>query len=167
MSDASGNGNGNGKDPNGHLAALESEAETGSAADAKKVAADARASATHGPNRAAAAGMPAEKPQDLTGSVKRLAGLMRPERMGAIIVIVVAIVSVTLTVIGPKVLGRGTDVIFEGLRGGTGIDFTRLHNILLLAVGLYVVAWVLSYAQNYILAGVVQRTMSRIRTDVE
>ncbi|MGB4104742.1 MAG: ABC transporter ATP-binding protein, partial [Candidatus Microthrix parvicella] len=115
----------------------------------------------------AAAGMPAEKPQDLTGSVKRLAGLMRPERMGAIIVIVVAIVSVTLTVIGPKVLGRGTDVIFEGLRGGTGIDFTRLHNILLLAVGLYVVAWVLSYAQNYILAGVVQRTMSRIRTDVE
>ena len=102
MSDASGNGNGNGKDPNGHLAALESEAETGSAADAKKVAADARASATHGPNRAAAAGMPAEKPQDLTGSVKRLAGLMRPERMGAIIVMVGAIVSVAIVSVDPR-----------------------------------------------------------------
>ncbi|MFZ2547823.1 MAG: ABC transporter ATP-binding protein [Candidatus Microthrix subdominans] len=141
--------------------------DAGSANDTKKLAAESRASASHGPNRAAAAGMPAEKPQDLTGSVKRLAGLMHPERMGAIVVMVVAVVSVTLTVIGPKVLGRATDVIFAGVKGGGGIDFARLHNILLFAVGLYLVAWVLSYAQNYLLAGVVQRTMSRIRTDVE
>ncbi|CCM62826.1 MAG: ABC transporter ATP-binding protein [Candidatus Microthrix parvicella] len=157
----------NGRNPNAHLADLESDAETGSAADAKKVAADARASATQGPNRAAAAGMPAEKPQDLAGSVKRLAGLMGPERIGAIMVVLLAIVSVTLTVIGPKVLGRATDVIFSGIGSKGGIDYTRLHNTLLLAVGLYLVAWILSYGQNYLLAGVVQRTMSRIRTDVE
>ncbi|NLH65513.1 MAG: ABC transporter ATP-binding protein, partial [Candidatus Microthrix parvicella] len=78
-----------------------------------------------------------------------------------------AIVSVTLTVIGPKVLGRATDVIFSGIGSKGGIDYTRLHNTLLLAVGLYLVAWILSYGQNYLLAGVVQRTMSRIRTDVE
>ena len=157
----------NGRNPNAHLADLESDAETGSAADAKKVAADARASATQGPNRAAAAGMPAEKPQDLAGSVKRLAGLMGPERIGAIMVVLLAIVSVTLTVIGPKGLGRATDVIVSGIGSKGGIDYTRLHNTLLLAVGLYLVAWILSYGQNYLLAGVVQRTMSRIRTDVE
>ncbi|MCB1028205.1 MAG: ABC transporter ATP-binding protein, partial [Microthrixaceae bacterium] len=148
------------------LSALETDAETGSATDPKTVAAEARASASHGPNRGAAAGMPAEKPQDLAGSTRRLARLMRPERGGAIVVIALAVASVTLTVLGPKVLGRATDVIFQGL-AADGIDFTRLHNILLLAAGLYVVAWVLSYGQNYLLAGVVQRTMSRIRTDVE
>ena len=149
------------------LAALDSDAETGSAHDPKKVASEARASASHGPNRAAAAGMPAEKPKDLSGSVKRFAGLMRPERAGAIVVVALAIVSVTLTVIGPRVLGRATDVIVAGLSGKRGIDFAQLHNILILAAGLYLVAWILSYGQNYLLAGVVQRTMSRVRCDVE
>ena len=41
--------------------------DAGSANDTKKLAAESRASASHGPNRAAAAGMPAEKPQDLSG----------------------------------------------------------------------------------------------------
>ncbi|MEZ5382424.1 MAG: ABC transporter ATP-binding protein [Microthrixaceae bacterium] len=155
------------EDGGAQLADLETDAETGSATDPKKVAAEARASASQGPNRAAAAGMPAEKPQDLAGSTKRLARLMAPERFGAIVVVALAVLSVTLTVIGPRVLGRGTDVIVEGVLGGDGIDTTRLHNILLLAAALYLVASGLAYAQNYLLAGVVQRTMARIRTDVE
>jgi ATP-binding cassette subfamily B protein len=132
-----------------------------------KVAAEARSTATSGPGRMIGAGVPAEKPKDLSGSVRRVARLMRPERGGNVLVLVLAIVSVTLLVIGPKVLGSATDTIVEGVSHPAGIDFTRLRNILLLALALYLLGGVLSFAQNYLLAGVVQRTMWRMRADVE
>ena len=118
--------------------------------------------------RMATMGMPAEKSKDFGGSTRRLLRLMRPERRGAILVLSLAVVSVTLSVLGPKVLGRGTDIIFKGLRGRPGgIDFDALRNVLLLALGLYVGSSVLSYLQSYTLAGVVQRTMFRLRSEVE
>ena len=132
-----------------------------------KVAAEARSTATSGPGRMIGAGVPAEKPKDLSGSVRRVARLMRPERGGGVLVLVLATVSVTLLVVGPKVLGAATDTIVDGVFGPAGIDFTRLRNILLLALGLYLMGGVLSFAQNYLLAGVVQRTMWRMRADVE
>lgn len=132
-----------------------------------KVAAEARSTATSGPGRMIGAGVPAEKPKDLSGSVRRVARLMHPERGGGVLVLVFATVSVALLVIGPKVLGSATDTIVEGVSGPAGIDFTRLRDILLLALGLYLLGGVLSFAQNYLLAGVVQRTMWRMRADVE
>ncbi len=118
--------------------------------------------------RMATMGMPAEKSKDFGGSTRRLLGLMRPERRGAIFVLALAVVSVTLSVLGPKVLGRGTDIIFKGLRGRPGgIDFNALRNVLLFALALYVGSSVLSYLQSYTLAGVVQRTMFNLRSDVE
>lgn len=113
------------------------------------------------------AGVPAEKPKDLSGSVRRVARLMRPERGGGVLVLLLGVVSVTLMVIGPKVLGSATDTIVAGAFGPTGIDFTKLRNTLLLALGLYLVGGVLAFAQNYLLAGVVQRTMLRMRAEVE
>ena len=118
--------------------------------------------------RMATMGMPAEKSKDFGGSTRRLLGLMGPERSGAIVVLALAVVSVTLSVLGPKVLGRGTDIIFKGLRGRPGgIDFNALRNVLLFALALYVSSSALSYLQSYTLAGVVQRTMFRLRADVE
>ncbi len=135
--------------------------------DVAKVAAEARASMASGPGRAAGMGAPAEKPQDMSSSTKRLLRLMRPEGRGAIAVVILAVVSVTLMVLGPKVLGAATDTIVDGLIGGAGIDFDRLHRILLAALALYATSSVLAYGQNWLLAGVVQRTMCRIRSDVE
>ncbi len=118
--------------------------------------------------RMATMGMPAEKSKDFGGSTRRLLGLMAPERSGAILVLIFAVVSVTLSVLGPKVLGRGTDIIFKGLRGRPGgIDFNALRNVMLFALALYVGSSVLSYLQSYTLAGVVQRTMFRLRSEVE
>ena len=118
--------------------------------------------------RMATMGMPAEKSKDFGGSTRRLLGLMGPERSGAIVVLALAVVSVTLSVLGPKVLGRGTDIIFKGLRGRPGgIDFNALRNVLLFALALYVSSSALSYLQSYTLAGVVQRTMFRLRAEVE
>ena len=113
-------------------------------------------------------GGPGEKSQDFRGSTRRLFATMRPERSGAVAVLFAALVSVTLSVIGPKLLGHGTDIIVRGLLGKTdGIDFHALRNVLLLVLVLYAVASGLSYVQSYLLAGVVQRTMFRLRADVE
>jgi ATP-binding cassette, subfamily B, multidrug efflux pump len=67
--------------------------------------------------RMMAGGMPTEKLQDFKGSTKRLLGLMKPQRLIVGVVLLFGIASVTLSVIGPKLLGRGTDIIFSGVIG--------------------------------------------------
>jgi ATP-binding cassette subfamily B multidrug efflux pump len=156
-----------------------------------------------GPAAVMSAGMPAEKSMDFWPSARRLLGRLAPERLLAIAVLALTVGSVTLSVLGPKVLGHATDIIFDGYVGrqlpsgitqqqavdaarargddefadllsgmpsvdpGQGIDFDALSKVLLLALALYVTASVLSWAQAYILNGVVQRTVLRLRADVE
>ncbi len=116
--------------------------------------------------RPGGAGMPAEKSKDFGKAVRRLLGRLAPERVRVVLVLALAVVSVALTVTGPKVLGHGTDLIVRGVQSG-GIDFDELHRVLLWAVGLYLSASVLQYMQAYVLAGIVQRTMYRLRTEIE
>ena len=117
--------------------------------------------------RIGAAGMPAEKSMDFARSTKRLLARMRPERRDAVLVVALGVTSVTLVVLGPLILGHATDLIVAGIAQPGGIDFGELHRVLLLALGLYAVSSVLAYLQSYLLAGVVQRTMLRLRADVE
>ncbi|MCU1628491.1 MAG: Xenobiotic-transporting ATPase [Pseudonocardia sp.] len=65
----------------------------------------------------AGAGQPAEKASTFGPSAKRLAGLLAPERLGVLAVIVLGVVSVALNVVGPKILGQATDLIFAGIIG--------------------------------------------------
>jgi ATP-binding cassette subfamily B protein len=71
-----------------------------------------------------------------------------------------------LVVFGPKVLGHATDLIVNGI-SGKGINFGELHRTLALAAGIYAVSAMLSWLQSFTLAGVIQRTMYRLRCDVE
>jgi ATP-binding cassette, subfamily B, multidrug efflux pump len=116
--------------------------------------------------RPGGAGMPAEKSKDFGAAVKRLLGRLAPERPRVILVLLLAFVSVSLTVTGPKILGHGTDLIVDGVRGD-GIDYGALHRVLLFAAAVFVAASTLQYLQSYVLAGIVQRTMYRLRTDIE
>nr|WP_238174263.1 ABC transporter ATP-binding protein [Kribbella kalugense] len=135
-------------------------------------------------------------------SAKRLLRRLKPHRLKVSGVILLAICSVGLSVLGPKILGRATDIIFAGAIGkhlpsgltkaqvieqtraggngrladllqgidlipGVGIDFDALRNVLLTVLALYVGAFFLSWAQGYILNGVVQRTILSLRSDVE
>ncbi len=117
--------------------------------------------------RFGAAGLPLERSKDFKNSTRRLAARLRPEGFGVAGVLVLAVSSVTLLVIAPKILGHATNVIVNGIQSPAGIDFTQLHNILLGVLVVYVVSSVLSYFQSYLLAGVVQRAMFRLRSDVE
>ncbi len=148
------------------------------------------------------AGMPAEKAMSFGPSAKRLIGRLRPERLGVVLVIVLGTVGVILSVIGPKVLGQATNLIFEGvisaqlpagvtkaqviagleakgettqadmlrgmdLRPGEGIDFSALAVVLGIVLLLYVASSVFMWLQGYVLNGITQRTVLRLRRDVE
>ncbi|MGI8793122.1 MAG: ABC transporter ATP-binding protein [Acidimicrobiales bacterium] len=111
--------------------------------------------------------MPTERSRDFTGSVKRLAGILRPERTIIIVVTIVATASVVLNVLGPAILGKATDIILRGTIGGGGIDFRDLHRVLLGVVALYLGSWLLSFINSFTLAGVVQRSMFSLRSAAE
>ena len=127
---------------------------------------DLAAPDTRAAGRWNSAGVPTEKSKDFGAAVRRLARLMAPERRILAVVGLVAVVSAVLNVLGPRVLGHATDVIIEGV-AGSGIDFGRLHRVLLEAVALYAVSALLSILTAYVLAGVVQRLMFRLRAAAE
>ena len=82
-----------------------------------------------------AAGMPLERSKDFKNSTRRLAARLRPEGFGVALVLILAVASVTLLVIAPKILGNATNIIVDGVTSGKGIDFTKLHNTLLVVLG--------------------------------
>ena len=76
-------------------------------------------------------GMPVERSENFGSVVRRLLHRMRPERLRVAAVLVFAVVSVTLTVIGPRILGDATNIVVEGIQSPQGIDFAELHRVLL------------------------------------
>jgi len=120
--------------------------------------------------RMSTVGMPVEKSENFSETAQRLIRLMAGEKYLVILVMFLAVVSVALVVLGPRILGHATDILFDGLTkrdGQTGVNFTSLHRTLELALGLYVLSFILAYSQTFMLAGVVQRTMFTLRADVE
>jgi ATP-binding cassette subfamily B protein len=112
-------------------------------------------------------GVPGEQAQDFRSASTRLLARLRQDRMGIGVVIALAIVGVALTVIGPKILGHATDIVIEGIASPDGIDFGELHLVLLQALVLFLASSGLTYLSAYLLAGIIQRTMHRLRADVE
>ena len=120
--------------------------------------------------RMSTVGMPVEKSENFSETAKRLLRLMAGEKYLVMLIMFLAVVSVALVVLGPRILGHATDILFDGLTkrdGQTGVNFESLHRTLIFALGLYVLSFVLAYSQTFMLAGVVQRTMFTLRADVE
>jgi ATP-binding cassette, subfamily B, multidrug efflux pump len=112
-------------------------------------------------------GMPAEKPKDFGSTTRRLLRRLQRERWTAIMAIGMTLVSVSMSVLLPKVLGSATDVVVQSVFKGSALDFGHLGRILSFACALIAGSWALQYGMSFILAGVVQRTMYQLRADVE
>lgn len=111
--------------------------------------------------------VPLEKSKDFRNSSLRLLSWMRPERTRLILVVITSVVSVVMSVVGPKILGNATNLIINGVRSPNGIDFAELHRTILTVGALYLGSAALAYAQGFLLAGVIHRTMRRLRSAVE
>ncbi len=93
--------------------------------------------------------------------------LLGTDRVTIVIVVVFAIVSAALNVFGPRVLGHATDLIIKAVFSHKRIAFGQLHHVLIQAGELYIGSAALSVSVAYMLAGVVQRLMFRLRESVE
>ena len=109
----------------------------------------------------------AEKSLNFLPSLRRLLGELRPERWVLLGAIVLTVVGIGASVLGPRILGMATDIIVTGVTGGRRLDFVALRNTLLLALGLYVVSSLVLLLQGYLLNGAVQRSVRRLRDGVE
>ena len=152
-------------------------------------------------------GAPTVKAKDTRGAWVRLIRELRSERFRIVAVIILTTASVLLNVLAPRVLGRATNIIYEGVMGrllareglpvgasgdglvsllrqrcqgtyasmvgsmdvtvGSGLDTGRLAVVLAQIIALYVTAALIMWIQGRILAGVVQRTARRLRSQVE
>ena len=111
-----------------------------------------------------------EKAKDFKGTMKKLIGYMSEYKIGIFLVAVFAVGSTVFNIVGPKILGKATTEIFNGLvgkvSGGDGIDFTRLGQILVFLLGLYVISALFSFVQGYIMTGVSQKMTYRMRKEI-
>ena len=110
--------------------------------------------------------MPAEASRNFRGTVRQLGKITGRETPVLILVIVLAVMSVSLTVIGPWLLGGATDIIVSGVRQGS-IDTDQLRDRLLTIAGVFAAAWAFGYSQTYLLTGALQRSMFRLRETIE
>ena len=115
-------------------------------------------------------GIPTEKSENFGETSRRLARLLAKEGVLVVAILVMAVVSVALVVSGPRILGHATNLLTKPLikyHDPRRINFSALHNTLWVAVGVYALSYVLAYGQAFLLAGVVQRTMFSLRSEVE
>jgi len=120
-------------------------------------------------------GIPAEKAMTFGPSARRLIGRLRMERGLVITVIALDVLSVLLSVVGPALLGMATNIIVDGVFGNTdaagqvgsgdGIDFAALQLLLGIVLLVYLVSSVFQWLQAYLLNGVTQRTVYRLREE--
>lgn len=108
-----------------------------------------------------------EKAVNFIPSLKRLLGHLRPELPRIVAVVVMVIISTTAMSIGPAVLGQATNIIYDAVViEKVAINFTALSNTVLLALGLYVLAGLLSWSSGLVINSIVQRSVYRLRGEV-
>lgn len=116
--------------------------------------------------------MPGEKAKDFKGTMKKFLGYLGSYKWTILVVFIFAVISTVFSVVGPKILGQATDELFKGIMSrisgkGTGINFDKIGQIILMLVALYVVSAVFSYVQGYIMSGVSMKVTYKLRRDIE
>jgi ATP-binding cassette, subfamily B, multidrug efflux pump len=121
-------------------------------------------------------GMPVEKPKNFKGTLKRLIVYLKPHKVQFGVVLLFAVLSTTFNILGPKIMGKATTKLFDGMiakfiayrmhQRVPTIDFHYIGNIILILIGLYLISALFTYIQQYIMAGVAQKTVFDMRQDV-
>ncbi len=115
--------------------------------------------------------MRGEKAKDFKGTMLRLIEYLREYRLAFLVVMIFAIGSTIFGILGPKILGKATTRLFEGVMAqiagtGQGIDFPYIGNILLLMLGLYLLSTMFAYIQGWIMADVSAQITYRFRKEI-
>ena len=111
-----------------------------------------------------------EKAKDFKGTISKLVRYTRKYLPAVIVVMIIAVFSTVFNVVCPKVLGKATTALSEGImrkiNGIGGIDFTYIGKILLFCLGLYLLSVLFNFTQGIIMTGVTQKLCYKMRKDV-
>lgn len=114
--------------------------------------------------------MRGEKAKDFKGTIKNLLKYMGSYKIAVFIVMIFAACSTVFNIVGPKIMGRATTLLSEGLmakiQGTGGIDFAGISRILLITLGLYLLGAAFNFIQGYIMTGVTQKISYSMRKDI-
>ena len=115
-------------------------------------------------------GMSGEKAKDFKNAMKRLFQYMKRYRIQLGIMMIFAVGSTIFNIIGPKILGKATTELFNGLvskiSGGSGINFGKIGEILLWTLGLYLISSAFSFIQGWIMTGISNQVTYSLRKDI-
>lgn len=111
-----------------------------------------------------------EKAKDFKGTIGKLFRYIGKYKAAVVVVAIFAIGSTVFNVVCPKVLGKATTALSEGIMnkitGNGGIDFTYIGKILLFCLGLYVLSVAFNFVQGFIMTGITQKVCYRMRREV-
>lgn len=111
-----------------------------------------------------------EKARNFKGTMRQLLDYLGAYRIQMLVVLIFAVLSTIFNIVGPKILGNATTLLFEGVLAeiaGTGtIDFVGIGNIILLMVGLYLLASLFSLIQGWVMANISQKVTYQFRKDI-
>lgn len=109
----------------------------------------------------------AAKPKNLWQSTKRLMGFMKKSSLLITLTIVIAIMGTAMQVLGPKLLGNATTLIFKGMISKTGIDMHSFASILFTVTVLYLGVFITTFLQERIMNVVAQKTTYELRNGLK
>ncbi|MBQ4284654.1 MAG: ABC transporter ATP-binding protein [Lachnospira sp.] len=114
--------------------------------------------------------MPGEKAKDFKGAMKKLIEYIGRYKFAILAVMIFAAVSTVFNVVGPKVLGKATTALSEGLMkkitGTGGLDFDYIGMILIIVLCLYGVSALFNLCQGQIMTTITQKLCYRLRKDI-
>ena len=112
-----------------------------------------------------------EKPKDLKGTIKKSFAYLGIYKAGLAVVMVLAALSSVFRVIGPRLLGNATDVLYKAVENGmlTGeivIDYNALLKVVMALCALYVVSYIFNIVQSFTTAQISNNITYRMRKDI-
>lgn len=111
-----------------------------------------------------------EKPKDMKKTLKKMIDYMKPFHLMIILVMVCALMSAGFSIVGPKILGNATQLIFEGfvnkIQGSGGIDFDGIKSIIATVLTIYVISAILSFIQGLLMTDVSQKICYNLRKEM-
>ena len=115
-------------------------------------------------------GMPTEKAKDFKGTLGKVVSYLGGYKAGVIAVMICAVLSAVFHIVSPKILGKATTALSEGLFGkitGSGeIDFGYIGKILVTVMCLHGVSYIFSVVQGYTMSTITQRLCYKLRREI-
>jgi ATP-binding cassette subfamily B protein len=117
-------------------------------------------------------GQPVQKAQDVSGTLRKLGDCIKPHIFVFLAIIAMTVGASVFSVLAPKVMGRAITALFDGITAkiaqvpGATIDFRLIGNVLLTLAVLYSLNIVFSYLQQFLMIGITQKIVRKLRSDV-